>query len=179
MHARLMEELERITLEERRILDGRAAIDRELYMEGTADTVSHQKLLASGRLIALRGHTRFVHFPPHTHDYIEVVYMCRGRTTHLIDGRKIVLNQGELLFLSQNARQEILPAGADDVAVNFIVLPAFFDPCHDGRGTGPFAQLCGRLSAPPRRRGRVPALCGVGRRRGPESGGKPHLVSDA
>ena len=127
MHARLMEELERITLEERRILDGRAAIDRELYMEGTADTVSHQKLLASGRLIALRGHTRFVHFPPHTHDYIEVVYMCRGRTTHLIDGRKIVLNQGELLFLSQNARQEILPAGADDVAVNFIVLPAFFD----------------------------------------------------
>ena len=54
MHARLMEELERITLEERRILDGRAAIDRELYMEGTADTVSHQKLLASGRLIALR-----------------------------------------------------------------------------------------------------------------------------
>ena len=73
MHARLMEELERITPEERRILDGRAAIDRELYMEGTADTVRHQKLLASGRLISLRWHTRFVHFPPHTHDDIEVV----------------------------------------------------------------------------------------------------------
>ncbi len=127
MHAWLLKELERITPEERRILDGSDEIDRALYMDGAADTVSHQKLLDSGRLIALRGHTRFVHFPPHTHDFVEVVYMCRGRTTHLVDGREIVLKQGELLFLSQNATQEILPAGAGDIAVNFIVLPAFFD----------------------------------------------------
>lgn len=30
-------------------------------------------------------------------------------------------------MLNQNAVQEIYPAGADDVAVNFIILPEFFD----------------------------------------------------
>ena len=39
----------------------------------------------------------------------------------------MVLQEGDLLFLNQNAVQEILPAGKDDIAVNFIVLPEFFD----------------------------------------------------
>ena len=39
----------------------------------------------------------------------------------------MVLQEGDLLFLNQNAVQEILPAGRDDIAVNFIVLPEFFD----------------------------------------------------
>lgn len=31
----------------------------------------------------------------------------------------------DLLFLNQNVEQEILPAGEQDIAVNFIVLPEF------------------------------------------------------
>ncbi|UKI38518.1 MAG: hypothetical protein L6V93_04080 [Clostridiales bacterium] len=51
--------------------------------------------------------------------------MCKGETTHIVNGRKIVLREGELLFLGQNASQEILPASEDDIAVNFIILPDF------------------------------------------------------
>jgi AraC-like DNA-binding protein len=68
-----------------------------------------------------------VHFPEHTHDYIEAVYMCSGETVHIINGKKIKLREGELLFLGQNARQEILPAKEGDIAINFIIQPAFFD----------------------------------------------------
>ena len=39
----------------------------------------------------------------------------------------VILKQGELLILNQNAVQEIYPAGEGDVAVNFIILPEFFD----------------------------------------------------
>lgn len=54
--------------------------------------------------------------------------MCAGSTTHIInDTDRIVLEAGDLLFLSQSATQEILPAGEDDIAVNFIILPEFFD----------------------------------------------------
>ena len=53
--------------------------------------------------------------------------MCKGETTHIVNGKKIVLREGELLFLGQNASQEILPASEDDIAVNFIILPDFFD----------------------------------------------------
>ena len=114
------------TAEEAAILAGSAAIDRSLYMDGSRDVITADKLLPAGRQIAMRPHTRFVHFPPHTHDYVEMVYMCRGRTTHIINGDRIELQEGELLMLGQNAIQEILPASETDIAVNFIVRPAFF-----------------------------------------------------
>ena len=53
--------------------------------------------------------------------------MCSGCTTQIANGKTIRLRQGELLFFGQGARQEILPAGENDIAVNFIILPQFFD----------------------------------------------------
>ncbi len=53
--------------------------------------------------------------------------MCCGSTTQIANGKKIVLHEGELLFFGQGARQEILPAEENDIAVNFIILPQFFD----------------------------------------------------
>ena len=53
--------------------------------------------------------------------------MCAGSTHHVIDGEDVILREGELLFLNQKAQQEIHPAMEDDIAVNFIILPEFFD----------------------------------------------------
>lgn len=96
-------------------------------MDADSDVIDAKKLLDSGRLITLRPHTRFAHFPEHSHNYVEVVYMCCGSTTQIANGKQIVLHEGELLFFGQGARQEILPAGENDIAVNFIILPQFFD----------------------------------------------------
>ena len=115
-----------ITDEEREILAGKG-VDKSIYTTTGGSIIRSKKLLVDGKLISVRKHTRFVHFPEHTHDYIEAVYMCSGKTTHVINGREILLREGELLFLGQNARQEILPAGEDDIAINFIIQPAFFD----------------------------------------------------
>lgn len=122
----IMEHLKKITPEEEEILKGQDKIDRNIYMQGKDNKINSRKLLELGKLITMRKHTRFIDFPEHTHDYVELVYMCEGDTTHLIDGKKIVLKQGELLFLGQSARHEILRAGENDIAVNFIVLPHFF-----------------------------------------------------
>ncbi len=126
INAAIMEHLSAITEEERAILSGGGGIDRSLYMSGKKDVVEAEKLLAQGKLITVRTHTRFVRFPEHTHDYIELVYMCSGSTTHIVNGTTVRLEAGELLFLSRHAKQEILRAEQDDVAVNFIILPAFF-----------------------------------------------------
>ena len=122
----LLMELKKITPEEERLLSGGRDIEKTLYMSGEADMVDAGKLLDAGKLIQVRPHTRFVHFPRHTHNYIEVIYMCSGSTHHIINGEDVILGQGELLFLSQSAVQEIYPAGEEDIAVNFIVLPEFF-----------------------------------------------------
>lgn len=126
MNAQILNFLQGITVEEQAILDGRTTIDRDLYMQGQGNTVNAKKLLAAGKLITIRPHTRFIHFPEHTHDYVEVIYMCSGETTHIVGGKEIKLEQGDLLFLNQSATHEVCRAGEQDIAVNFIVLPEFF-----------------------------------------------------
>ena len=127
----LLKELKKITKEEQQILDGRQGIEKEIYMSTASfseeNIIDAGKLLDAGKLIQVRPHTRFVHFPKHTHNYIEVIYMCSGHTHHVIDGEDVILREGELLFLNQKAQQEIYPAAEDDIAVNFIILPEFFD----------------------------------------------------
>ena len=126
MHPLLLEKLQRITTEEREILDGNDAVDWSIYRQEQGSVINAQKLLAAGKLITVRPHTRFVHFPEHTHDYVEVVYMCSGHTTHVVNGHNILLKEGDLLFLSQSAIHAVCKAEKEDVAVNFIVLPDFF-----------------------------------------------------
>ncbi|MCI9676768.1 MAG: AraC family transcriptional regulator [Lachnospiraceae bacterium] len=127
MTEELLKELRKITPEEEKLLAGKSEIEKALYMSSETDIIDAEKLLEAGKVIEIRTHTRFVHFPKHTHNYIEVIYMCCGSTHHIINDEDVILQQGELLFLSQNATQEIYPAGEEDIAVNFIVLPEFFE----------------------------------------------------
>jgi len=126
LDTKLLEQLSVITAEEQEILNGRNDINRDIYMQEQGSTINSRKLLASGKLITIRPHTRFIHFPEHTHDYVEVIYMCSGETTHIVNGKEIKLEQGDLLFLNQSAKHEVCRAGEGDIAVNFIVLPEFF-----------------------------------------------------
>lgn len=135
MNSHLLNRLSAITPEEQEILDGRETIDRSLYYRADQaankrnrpDEIDAALVLTNGKLIDMRPHTRFIHFPEHTHNYVEFVYMCQGSTTHIIDGNRILLKEGDLLFMNQNARQEILSAGEKDIAVNFMIMPHFFD----------------------------------------------------
>ena len=137
MNEYLLSKLKETTEEEAEILAGKQEIDANLYISpGTISdypsaknfVIDAKRLLEKGRLIEIRRHTRFAHFPTHKHNYVELVYMYTGKTTHFLNGNdELVLETGDLLFLNQNATQEILPADADDVAVNFIILPEFFD----------------------------------------------------
>ena len=132
MNQDLFERLKKITDEEQEYLIGKDTIRSDLYTTAIAApadfTIDSRQLLAKGKLIDVRPHTRFVHFPKHRHNYIELVYMVSGSTTHILNDKdRIVLREGDLLFLNQYVTQEILPAGKDDIAVNFIILPEFFD----------------------------------------------------
>jgi len=128
LNAELIKLLEPVSEEEQRILDGNRQIDKELYATGRGFTIDSSKMLEKGHLIDIRTHTRFVAFPAHKHNYIEIMYMCKGETRHIVEGgTEIVLGQGELLFFNQFSTHEILPAGREDLGINFIILPEFFD----------------------------------------------------
>ncbi len=80
MNEALLQELRRITPEEQKILDGNKSIEETIYVSAKPDVIDASKLLERGKLITVRPATRFVYFPKHTHNYIEVIYMCEART---------------------------------------------------------------------------------------------------
>lgn len=122
-----MRRLRQVTEEEERLLAG-GQVDKSLYSSGAGFLIDSEKLLAKGKLITVRPHTRFASFPMHRHNYVEIMYMCSGKTVHRMEGRPpLTLQAGELLFLNQNAAHGVDRAGEEDVGVNFILLPQFFD----------------------------------------------------
>lgn len=131
MNQKLLEELERISEEEAELLAG-GRLKKERYAEGRAFTVQSQKLMAPDCLLEIRPHTRFVHFPDHSHDYVEIMYMCKGATVHSINHtERLVLGTGDLLFLSRGCRHAVEPAGEGDVGVNFLIRPEFLHTAFD------------------------------------------------
>lgn len=127
MHGELMRCLSAVTEEEKALLQG-GTVQQAAYTARRVFTVDSEKMLERGRLISVRTHTRFAPFPRHAHNYIEIMYMCSGKTVHRINGGEpVTLRAGELLLLGRGASHEIERAETQDVAVNFIVLPEFFD----------------------------------------------------
>ena len=122
-----MERLSGISAEEREILAGEQ-VDMTLYTRAGGTVLEPGGLLPGGSLFGIRTHTRFAAFPRHSHTYVEMVYQVTGVTRHIINGaEKLELPAGSLLLLGRGAEHEIMPAGRGDVAVNFILVPAFFD----------------------------------------------------
>jgi AraC family L-rhamnose operon regulatory protein RhaS len=130
--------LKRITPEEQAILDGRQEVERGIY--GKPDPfrfiVEHEKLLDPDKMITIRKHTRFIDFPPHTHNYVEFFYVVSGSVTHRVQGEKLTIYTGEMLLMNQYVQHEILACKESDLAVNFIIMPEFFKQVKQMVGEG-------------------------------------------
>lgn len=127
MNDKIIKYLGKITEEEQALLDGNLEVQRDIYTSEHEFIVDSEKFLAKGKLIDIRSHTRFAYFPPHRHNYIEVLYVVQGQLITIINGTKrISMIEGDILFLNQHASHEILPARKTDITVNFIILPEFF-----------------------------------------------------
>lgn len=135
MREELLNKLRDMIAEEERLAGENP--DRESHILQEGFVFDSDKLLAKGSLIALRPHARFGAVPEHSHNYVEIMYMCAGRTRHRVnDGPELTLEAGELLFLNQHARHSVEWAGEGDLGVNLIVLPQFFDYAFTMIGTG-------------------------------------------
>lgn len=135
MQKELLDRLSIVNAEEKQILHG-GTVDKKLYTHresGFHINASH--IISPQKLIAMRSHTRFAPFPAHCHDYIEIMYVCSGSVTHVIEGGHIVcVKAGELLFLRSGTGHALQKAALGDVAINFMVKPQFFDSVFDTVG---------------------------------------------
>lgn len=135
MDASLIEMLLPYTPEEERLLAG-GEIDLQAYTDRGFFLVEGKKFIRLQQMIALRAHTRFTDFPPHGHDYVEMMYQLQGETVHhMPDGSRIHLQAGELLLINRHSSHSIDRCAEADVAVNFIIRPAFFERVPELIGT--------------------------------------------
>lgn len=127
MRESIVRRLAGITQEERDILSGRP-VDITYYNRTGEAVMDPAHILPGHKLFGIRTHTRFADFPRHSHSYVEMIYQVRGSTRHTIDGGEaLTLSAGSLMLLGRGAQHAIRAAGRDDIAVNFILVPAFFD----------------------------------------------------
>jgi len=134
MLSALIERLSQVTDEEREYLAGKSTVESSKYFAaGVEATVSKTKLFSESsgnnenRHIEVRTHARFIDFPLHGHDYIEMMYVCKGSITHIIDGCEITLPKGGVLMMNSHVKHAIKKAGLGDIGVNFIISSSFFE----------------------------------------------------
>lgn len=127
MNKELLKKMREITAEEQIYLNEDSHVKKDIYTTKEEFEVDCQMFLRKGKLITVRRHSRFVEFPFHKHNYIELVYVCSGEITHYIDGKEIKMQRGDLLLLNQHVEHAVKRAEIDDIGINFIVLPEFWD----------------------------------------------------
>ena len=101
MREQLLQELMIISEEEKKYQAGQGNIEKQLYAKESISEIDRELLLKRGRLITVRPHSRFVDFPEHRHNYVEMMYVVQGNITHIIEGKELTLHKGDVLMLNQ------------------------------------------------------------------------------
>ncbi|OLS42203.1 AraC family transcriptional regulator [Bacillus sp. MRMR6] len=127
MKANLLDELLKITDEEQAILQQKTEIKKDIYTSQAVFVIESEKFLSKDKMIMLRKHTRFINFPKHRHNYIEINYVLNGQLKQRVGNEEICLKKGELLFLNQHIEHEIEACAKEDIVINFIIQPQFFE----------------------------------------------------
>ncbi|WP_042224171.1 AraC family transcriptional regulator [Oceanobacillus manasiensis] len=127
MAADLYNQLLQETDEEKSILQLDNMVKMDLYTNQGDFIIQSEKLMDPEEMIKVRKHTRFVDFPKHKHDYIEMNYVYRGKLEQKVGDVPILLRKGELLLLNQFIEHEIKACEREDIIINFIIRPQFFE----------------------------------------------------
>ena len=122
MQKYLLDKLSRITDEERRILNGES-VYREIYSKDENFVIAAEAV--GKRDVSISRHIRFSPFPPHSHNYIEMMLVLDGSITHKIVGDTVKLGKGDILLMNKHVSHSIDLAGERDIGVNIILSDGF------------------------------------------------------
>ncbi len=145
MEERILSYLSEPTEEEQFILVQDRSMQRERYAKSgrfmiERRTVSEMSLGESTAAISMRKHPRFREFPSHSHDYIEMMYVCQGCITHVIKGKEVALKAHDLIILGRYTKHSILATGEPDIGINLIVSADLFESIYRRMTQG--SELC-------------------------------------
>ena len=108
------------------ISESESALLSELERESQFDrTIKESRLHRWENDISLRIHTRFLPFPAHNHDFVELMTVVSGSITHRIGGQSIILGEGDILMMNKHVVHSIDATDERDIGINIIISDAF------------------------------------------------------
>ncbi|MBQ7387135.1 MAG: helix-turn-helix domain-containing protein [Clostridia bacterium] len=92
---------------------------------GNSITINDARLTKGKHEIIVLPHTRVSPTPLHKHTYVEIMIVLSGHINHVISGKSVSLEAGDILFLNRHITHSIEKIGSDDLAVNIIMTSSF------------------------------------------------------
>lgn len=114
-----------LTEEEISYLDS-SDINYQIYTDETDKVFNYDKIVNKKQPISIRKHARFIDFPRHRHDYIELIYVKSGKLVNVTDKEKIVMGKGDVFLMNQEVYHSIEATSYEDEIYNFLIHPEFF-----------------------------------------------------
>lgn len=124
MEKSLLEKFVPPSEEELKILSGEP-LDIRQYTQGEDSVIREDKMTGGKGDIAMRMHTRFAPFPTHSHNFVEIMTVISGTITHNIGKKRVILEEGDFLFMNKHVCHSIEKAGECDVGINVIISDSF------------------------------------------------------
>lgn len=102
-------------------------LNHPIRSEENSYDIDKTEYLSLGNCIAVALHAQNEMVPVHGHNYVEIMYVCSGTIKHIIDGKTLIVRTGDVLFMNQHVRHAVEETFAEDLGINFVILPEFFD----------------------------------------------------
>lgn len=102
----------------------------------TPDVVPVDYFFKPDQNVVFLKHPRYIKFSEHRHSFIEMNYVYSGSCKQIIDGKEVLLNEGDLCLLDTNVTHAIDSASEDDIVINIMIRTSYFDSTLIQRLTG-------------------------------------------
>ncbi|MFS0776996.1 AraC family transcriptional regulator [Neobacillus sp. 3P2-tot-E-2] len=94
---------------------------------GSPHIIPIERFLKPDQNVAFFKHPRFIKFTEHRHSFIEMNYVYSGTCIQVINGKEVILKEGDLCILDTNVLHDIHIAKEEDIIINIMIRPSHFD----------------------------------------------------
>ena len=114
------------------VFDKRDIIDNIINNPSDSD----DKLAFASEGISFCCHPRFLKTSPHSHSFIEMLYVYSGQCRQIINNTAITMQQGQVCIIDTNVHHQVEPAGENDIIINCLMSRSYLKEVLIGRLSG-------------------------------------------
>ena len=82
--------------------------------------------LATTSNIKISKHSRYSIVPMHTHTFLELSYVYRGKLEEIINTKKVILSKDQIIIVDTEVPHFILPTSEEDIIINILIRKEYF-----------------------------------------------------